>query len=145
MPVWHPGITNEQSMKIEQIQKPSLSAILGKNYISYDNALKLSGLKCLSERREAICLKFICKNMESPNPLLEKMEKMHNTRSDQNLAKEFQCRSQNFFMSSLPFLARQYNSVLKTKYSVKRDTLIVIYFQVNLTCKHSDNETLDLK
>ena len=115
VPVWHPGITNEQSMKIERIQKSSLSAILGKNYISYENALKISGLKFLSERRDDICLKFICKNMESPNPLLEKMEKMHNTRSDQNLAKEFQCRSQNFFMSSLPFLARKYNSYLKSK------------------------------
>ena len=31
VPVWHPGITNEQPMKSERIQKSSLSAILGKN------------------------------------------------------------------------------------------------------------------
>ena len=109
VPVWHGGLTLSQSSQIERIQKSAAAAILGSKYISYEQALKSLNLKCLSERRTQICLKFINKNMKNQSPLLSKVHKNHNTRSDAQKVEEFWCRTQAFFDSSLPFLARLYN------------------------------------
>ena len=51
VPVWHSGLTKEQSQQIERIQKISLAAILGQKYTSYGKALKLCDLSMLSDRR----------------------------------------------------------------------------------------------
>ena len=67
VPVWSSGLTLEQSVIIERVQKSSLSAILGSDYISYDNALKITKLERLSVRRKKICLKFVQKNVQSEN------------------------------------------------------------------------------
>ena len=109
VPVWHSGLTLSQSSQIERIQKSAVAAILGPKYTSYEEALLSLNLKSLSERRTQICLKFINKNMKSESPLLPKVHKNHNTRSDPQKASEFWCRTQAFFDSSLPFLARLYN------------------------------------
>ena len=113
--MWHSGITLEQQITIERVQKSALAVILGKKYVSYQNALKITNLKRLSIRRESICLKFTIKNLKSDNSILEKNLKIHKTRSGENLVKEIQCRTKSFFTSSVPFLARQYNNHLKTK------------------------------
>ena len=118
VPVWHSSISLEQQGQIERVQKSSLAAILGQSYISYENALKVTNLKRLSDRREDICLRFIKKNMESKNPFLKKIQKNYNTRSDINLVEEIQCRTHAFFMSSIPFLARKFNEYQKSKFSV---------------------------
>ena len=50
--VWHPGLTQIHAITIERVQKPAFSVILGKDYISYDNALQVLGMKKFSEKRE---------------------------------------------------------------------------------------------
>ena len=47
VPVWHSGITLEQQITIERVKKCALSVILGKGYISYDDALKETNLSTL--------------------------------------------------------------------------------------------------
>ena len=109
VPVWHGGLTINQSKQIESVQKCSLAAILDVKYTSYDEALNILKLDRLDKRRNNLCNRFINKNMKSENPLLSLVEKSHNTRSDPKSVKEFQCRTQAFYDSSLPFLARKYN------------------------------------
>ena len=82
VPVWHPGITEEQETKIERVQKSALSAILGNMYVSYESALKKTKLKPLRERRQNICLKFINKYMKSKDPILKTVVKKVNTRCE---------------------------------------------------------------
>ena len=113
VPVWGSGLTLDQSVKIERVQKSSLAAIFGEEYNSYEEALKMAKLERLSKRRNDISLRFIQKNMKSKFPLLEFQNKCYNTRSDKMAVKEFQCRTSSYFNSSLPYLARQYNANLK--------------------------------
>ena len=56
--VWHSSLTAENITDLERVQKNSLKIILGRKYISYENALKITGIQSLFERREGLCLKF---------------------------------------------------------------------------------------
>ena len=112
VPVWHSSLTKEQSNQIERVQKLSLAAILGNEYAGYVSSLKMCGLESLHDRRIQICSNFITKNMKSACPMLSVINKQYNTRSSENLAEEFQCRTQAFFSSSLPYLARLYDEKL---------------------------------
>ena len=64
--VFHSSLTVEQSRKLEMIQKTCLKVILGENYVSYDAALEMCGLKTLSERRQDRCLNFATKSTKHP-------------------------------------------------------------------------------
>ena len=116
VPVWSSGLTLEQSVIIERVQKSSLSAILGSDYISYDNALKITKLERLSVRRKRICLKFVQKNVQSENSFFSLVSKNYQTRSDSKSVVEFQCQTKSFFESGLPSLARLYNKNLKNPF-----------------------------
>ena len=52
-------------LTLERIQKVALRIILGVEYISYENARNMFGLKTLKERRHDLCLKFALKLVES--------------------------------------------------------------------------------
>ena len=62
VPVWHSGLTKQQSMEIERIQKISFRIILGNNYTSYIQACNFLSAQTLEERRDKLCLKFARKN-----------------------------------------------------------------------------------
>ena len=55
VPVWHSGLTNLQSNRLERIQKVALKIIMGENYDSYNDACKLFSLEKLSERQVRLC------------------------------------------------------------------------------------------
>ena len=55
---FHSSLTQEQSRKIENIQRTSLKIILQENYTDYASACDLVGLPQLSLRRETRCLSF---------------------------------------------------------------------------------------
>ena len=120
VPVWHGGLTQQLSNQIESVQKCSLATILGVKYNSYDDALKLLKLDRLDQRRTQLCIRFMNKNMKSDNPLLSLNDKSYDTRSDPKSVNEFQCRTQAFFASGLPFLARLYNEQLSAKKQNKK-------------------------
>ena len=58
VPVWHGAITKNERLEIERVQKGALHLILGEKYENYDNALKLTKLETLEDRRNKLCLKF---------------------------------------------------------------------------------------
>ena len=58
VPAWHDGITTDDQIDIERIQKSACHIILGGDYTSYKNAMKMLCLDPLSARRDNLCLKF---------------------------------------------------------------------------------------
>ena len=54
--VFHSGLTKQQSMQIENIQKKSLKIILGSLYNNYEEACTLLGAEPLCDRRTTLCL-----------------------------------------------------------------------------------------
>ena len=62
--VWNSKITGDHVSQLERIQKRVLHIALGEDYVSYTNALKLSGLQKLSERRKKLCLTFAKKALK---------------------------------------------------------------------------------
>ena len=61
-PAWHSGITNQERKDIERVQKVAFHIILGQKYENYKNALELTNLETLEERRDKLCLKFAKKS-----------------------------------------------------------------------------------
>ena len=57
-PVYSSGLTQEQKRLIEMVQKKAFVIILGKDYVSYENALTILDLKRLDARIDDICLNF---------------------------------------------------------------------------------------
>ena len=55
-PVWHPGLTIQQSDVLEQVQRQVFKVLLPDS--SYNEARQISGLPTLSERRTKLCLNF---------------------------------------------------------------------------------------
>ena len=56
--VFHSSLTQEESRKLEQIQKTYLRVILGEDYVDYDSALSICDIQTLADRREQRCLDF---------------------------------------------------------------------------------------
>ena len=64
-PVWHCGLTVNESIALERIQKRTCKIIMGRHYSSYDEALQECGLDSLSDRRDQLSLNFLKSLMES--------------------------------------------------------------------------------
>ena len=56
--VWHSSITQMEQNELERVQKVALKIILQSEYESYENALNLTGLDTLHQRRNVLCKKF---------------------------------------------------------------------------------------
>ena len=56
--VFHSNLIQEQSNKIENKQKTSLPIILGDNFVDYQPACEMTGLKKLKDRRQTRLLAF---------------------------------------------------------------------------------------
>ena len=61
---FHSSLTQEQSDKLEKVQKTSLKIILSESYVSYSAALEMCGLQTLSNRRQKRCLDFAIKSVK---------------------------------------------------------------------------------
>ena len=51
VPVWQPGLTLEDRLNIERVQRAALQVIFGREYTSYTSACEKSGLSTLESRR----------------------------------------------------------------------------------------------
>ena len=63
---WHPGLTGEDRVKIERVQKSAFCIILGQEYQSYRKALKQLEFETLHERRNKLCKGFSKKSQKHP-------------------------------------------------------------------------------
>ena len=110
-PVFHSGLSQEQSRRLEMVQKKACAIILGKDYVSYENALTTLNLERLNARRTALTLDFAIKCSKSPKhshffPLNNvARENNRNTKK----YKEFQCRTSRYYNSPVPYMARLLN------------------------------------
>ena len=64
--VWHSGLTEENALDLERVQKSALRLILKESYKSYENALNILEIESLKERRESLYLYFAKKCLKSP-------------------------------------------------------------------------------
>ena len=110
-PVFHSGLTKDQSQQIELVQKKSLAVILGKGYQCYESALKQLQLERLDYRRTNLCLKFALKctrstrhcSMFPPNPLPHTSTRHHKPYI------EYTCKTSRYYNSPIPYLSRLLN------------------------------------
>ena len=110
-PVFHSGLTQDQSRQIEMVQKKAFAIILGKSYSSYNSALASLSQEPLYTRRENLSYKFALKcttsskhqSMFPPNP---------NFRPNMRQPKPFlehKCNTSRYYNSAIPYLARLLN------------------------------------
>ena len=63
--VWHSSITQDECLEIERVQKIALRIIMGQNYVTYENALCITGIMTLKERRDHLSARFAAKCAKS--------------------------------------------------------------------------------
>ena len=66
VPVWQPGLTQQEVEQIERVQKCALHIIMGDNYKDYNNALQTLNCETLNTRRVRLCEKFARKAAKNP-------------------------------------------------------------------------------
>ena len=108
---FHHSLTLHEEMKIEAIQKTSLKIILCEQYISYEEALTLVGLKKLSTRRQERCLAYGIKSIKHPTnarifPL--NIQSKHNLREQEMFKVNFS-RTEAYKKSAIPSIQRMLN------------------------------------
>ena len=64
-PVFHPQLNGENTTDLERIQKIFCKIVLAEKYEDYNEACTLLNLETLSNRREALCLNFGWKCVQS--------------------------------------------------------------------------------
>jgi hypothetical protein len=62
--VWHSSLSGKNRRDLERVQKAAVRIMLGENYTSYKNGLKILNLKTLNDRRKELCLKFAKKRRD---------------------------------------------------------------------------------
>ena len=111
-PIFFSRITQEQSRKIENCQKKAFAIILQSEFRNYDNALSKLNQKTLEERRVDAALKFGERCVSNPrhsDMFPRNIPRSENVRRNWKPFKEFFCRTERFFDSSIPVIARLLN------------------------------------
>ena len=107
--VWTNSITNDDSNSLERIQKVALRIIYKHNYISYDNALELSGLPTLCDRRYQLSLRFALKCSKEPKTQhMFPQTASSRTRHQERYTVPF-AYTERHRRSAIPSMARQLN------------------------------------
>ena len=110
--VWHSSLTKENIQDLERVQKAALKVILGRDYFNYKDALKLTKMDSLEERRGLIGLKFAKNCLKNQNfsklfPLKKTNHAMNVRNPDRYLVKS--AKTERYKKSTIPFLQRLLN------------------------------------
>ena len=65
-PVWNPGLTQQESLTLERVQRTAVAIIRGEARTSYSDTLKNLNLETLKIRRDKLCLNFAIKASKHP-------------------------------------------------------------------------------
>ena len=111
---FHSSLTVEQTTDIERIQKTCLKIILNDSYTSYSDALRITGLDTLQDRREKRCLSFARKCLAHPVnkrlfPRNKNTNKNDNIRCREKFTVNF-ARTAAYEKSTIPYCQRLLNS-----------------------------------
>lgn len=102
--VWHSGLTKEDSIQIERVQKCALAVTLGMEYRSYEDACDLLQIQYLNERRTQLSYNFALKSSNHPihRQWFELNEQASRTRSEKNKFKPTHARTARLMKSAIP-------------------------------------------
>ena len=112
VPAWHPGLSSEDRLRIERVQKSACCIMLGQNYKSYGKALKHLGLETLHERRNKLCKNFAKKSLKHPKftKWFKPNVKKSCTRNIPTKFCEVYARTETFKKSPISYLTKLLNS-----------------------------------
>ena len=101
---FHSSLTKKQEKAIERIQSTCLKVILGEKYKNYDDALKVTGLNTLKQRREEKCLAFSLKCLKHPElkRLFPRNEKVYTLRNKEDFKVNF-AYTEDYRKSAIPY------------------------------------------
>ena len=108
--VWSSSLTQGQEYDLERTQKVALRIILGEDYISYENALAITKLKNLKQRRSDLSLNFAlkCTKNERAVDMFPLKNSNLNTRKREKF-KVTKSRTSRLTKSAIPSMQRQLN------------------------------------
>ena len=109
--VWHSALTEANRYAIERVQKVALKIILGEEYESYEQALEVTGLQTLEDRRRELCKRFAkncLRNPKTTNMFPRKPSSGHNTRVPEKFVVQ-KARTDTLRMSAIPYMQRLLN------------------------------------
>ena len=114
-PVFFSTLTQEQSKQIEDVQRKAFSIILQSDYKSYENALHVLNQEALVDRRNKAALNFgekCTKNNRHYDMFpINESDRPNRIRKP---FKEYFCRTDRFYNSSLPTITRMMNQKYAT-------------------------------
>ncbi|XP_071957019.1 uncharacterized protein [Antedon mediterranea] len=112
--VWHPGLTKSLSNSIESVQRRACRTILGRDFSSYDKALKVCNISSLTDRRIAHSLKFakgISQTVHSADLLpVTRFESHGRLLRNSNNISQLPSRTARFSNSPIPYFIRLLNA-----------------------------------
>ena len=116
--VWHSSLSLDNFQDLERVQKNSLKIILQEDYISYSNALEITGISTLFERRTRLCLKFAKSCLKSFE--MKKIFPLNHTSNSMETRfretfKVLHARTERLKNSAIPYMQRLLNSAVKKK------------------------------
>ena len=110
-PVFFSRLTQQQSKQLEDVQRKAFAIILKSDYVSYENALEVLHQEKLSDRRLNAALKFGEKCVASlrHRDMFPRNQPGTDKRRAPKPFKEYFCRTDRFYSSSLPTIVRLLN------------------------------------
>ena len=119
VPVWQAALTQQESIKIERVQRCAFYIILGEDFKSYGEALCSLKFDKLADRRIKLCEKFAKKSLKHEKYQnwfsLNEKQSMKNTRKNSkekaNKFKPVRTRTERYRKSPLPYLTEILNKL----------------------------------
>ena len=110
-------LTQEQIKLIEDCQRKAFSIILGSEFKSYERALVTLEQERLSDRRLAAAIKFGEKCLINPkhSDMCPRNQPGRDLRNPRVPLKEYFCRTDRLYSSSIPTITRLLNAKYKDK------------------------------
>ena len=110
--VWHSSLTQADQMAIERVQKVALHIILDEDYEGYAQALEVTQLPTLDDRRTTLCKKFAKKCVR--NKKTSHMFPINQSLPDTRYSEKFfvqHTRTDRLKDSAIPYMQRLLNSM----------------------------------
>ena len=116
-PVWNGALTQLEIISLERVQRTALAIIRGVNHTNYHDALEHFRISPLSDRREALCLKFAMKAYKNPrfSKWFPRNQNTINTRTQKRPLAYIRTRTSRYKKSPIPYLNELLNAYLMNK------------------------------
>ena len=112
------SLTQEQSRKLEGIQRTCAKVIIGDNYLCYQSASEMLGLESLEKRRQKRCLDFSLKCLKHPRNIRLSPRNFnsnnHNLRGHEKFLVNF-AKTSCYQKSAIPYCQRLLSEHFATK------------------------------